>query len=249
MRYQTALLPDVDRRLRGRRRRDKEDRDGSGTRAVRLHFIRWMTEKQHQSDPRPDLDGEVSRNLPAHNWGWFLFRGIIALILGVLAIFFPFSALTAFAFLFALFAFVDGASLLVIGIAGATHHRERWWGLVIAGLVGISVGLLYIAWPALSTVSYALVFLAMIAVWAIVNGIGQLGAAIRLRREIEGEWLLAVAGLFSILLGIAILVVTVAVPGASLLSVGLIIGFYALIAAAALIGLAFRLRGHKRRTV
>jgi uncharacterized membrane protein HdeD (DUF308 family) len=120
---------------------------------------------------------------------------------------------------------------------------------VIAGLVGISVGLLYIAWPALSTVSYALVFLAMIAVWAIVNGIGQFGAAIRLRREIEGEWLLAVAGLFSILLGIAILVVTVAVPGASLLSVGLIIGFYALIAAAALIGLAFRLRGHKRRTV
>jgi uncharacterized membrane protein HdeD (DUF308 family) len=70
-----------------------------------------MTETQSQSDPHPSFGGEVSRCLPARNWGWFLFRGIIALILGLLAIFFPFSALTAFAFLFALFAFVDGVSL------------------------------------------------------------------------------------------------------------------------------------------
>jgi uncharacterized membrane protein HdeD (DUF308 family) len=206
-----------------------------------------MTETQSRSDPRPNFGGEIPRNLPAHNWGWFLFRGIIALILGLLAIFFPFSALTAFAFLFALFAFVDGVSLLVSGIAGATRHRERWWGLVIAGLMGIAVGVIYIAWPALSTISYAFVFLVMVAIWAIVNGLGQIEAAIRLRREIEGEWLLAVAGTFSILLGVAILAVTAAVPGASLISVGLIIGFWALLAGLALIALGFRLRGHKRR--
>jgi uncharacterized membrane protein HdeD (DUF308 family) len=206
-----------------------------------------MTETQSRSDPRPNFGGEIPRNLPAHNWGWFLFRGIVALILGLLAIFFPFSALTAFAFLFALFAFVDGVSLLVSGIAGATRHRERWWGLVIAGLMGIAVGVIYIAWPALSTISYAFVFLVMVAIWAIVNGLGQIEAAIRLRREIEGEWLLAVAGTFSILLGVAILAVTAAVPGASLISVGLIIGFWALLAGLALIALGFRLRGHKRR--
>ena len=206
-----------------------------------------MTETQSQSDPNPSFGSEMSRNLPAHNWGWFLFRGIIALALGLLAIFFPFSALTAFAFLFALFAFVDGISLLVSGLAGAASQRERWWGLVVAGLVGIAVGVIYIAWPGLSTVSYGFAFLVMIALWAIVNGIGQIGAAIRLRREIRGEWLLAVAGVFSILLGVAILAVTATVPGASLLSVGLIIGFYALLAAVALIALAFRLRGHKRK--
>jgi uncharacterized membrane protein HdeD (DUF308 family) len=93
------------------------------------------------------------------------------------------------------------------------------------------------------------VFLVVIALWAIVHGVAQIGAAIRLRREIEGEWLLAVAGIFSILLGIAILLVMMAIPGASLLSVGWIIGFYALVVAAALIALAFRLRGHKRRIV
>jgi uncharacterized membrane protein HdeD (DUF308 family) len=206
-----------------------------------------MTETQSQLDPNPSFGGEVSRCLPARNWGWFLFRGIVALILGLLAIFFPFSALTAFAFLFALFAFVDGISLLISGLAGAAAHGQRWWALVIAGLVGIAVGVIYLAWPGLATVSYALVFLVMIGVWAIVNGIGQVSAAIRLRKMIEGEWLLAIAGIFSILLGIIVLVVTAAVPGASLLSVGLIIGFWALMAAAALIALAFRLRSYQRR--
>jgi uncharacterized membrane protein HdeD (DUF308 family) len=206
-----------------------------------------MTETQSQSDPHPAFAGEAPRSLPAHNWGWFLFRGLIALALGILAILFPFSAITAFALLFALWAFVDGVSLLISGIAGATHHKERWWGLIIAGLIGIAVGVVYIAWPALSTVSYAFVLLALIAVWAIVHGIGQLSAAIRLRREIEGEWLLGIAGVLSILLGIAILYVTAAVPGASILSVGWIIGFYALLVAVALIALAFKLKGRKVR--
>jgi uncharacterized membrane protein HdeD (DUF308 family) len=206
-----------------------------------------MTDTESRADPDPSFGGEARRILPAHNWGWFLFRGILALVLGILAILFPFSAMTAFIFLFALFAFVDGISLLVSGIAGATNHRERWWGLVIAGVFGIAVGVVYIAWPALSTFSYALVFLLMIAVWAIVNGVGQISAAIRLRKEIQGEWLLGLAGVFSILLGGAILVVTAVVPGASILSIGWIIGFWALLVAAALISLAFRLRGRKVR--
>ncbi len=205
-----------------------------------------MTETWSKSDPHPAFAGEVRRNLPAHNWGWFLFRGLLALALGILAILYPFSAITALAMIFAIFAFVDGVSLLVSGIAGASHHRERWWGLVIAGLIGIAVGVIYFAWPAISTLSYAFVFLVMIAMWAIVNGIGQISAAIRLRREIAGEWLLGIVGVFSVLLGVAILVVTVLVPGASLLTVGWIIGFYALLAAAALIALAFRLKGHGR---
>jgi uncharacterized membrane protein HdeD (DUF308 family) len=206
-----------------------------------------MTETESRADPHPSFGGEAPRILPMHNWGWFLFRGILALILGILGILFPFSAMTAFIFLFALFAFVDGVSLLISGIAGATTHRERWWGLVVAGLVGIAVGVIYIAWPALSTFSYALVLLLMLAVWAIVNGVGQISAAIRLRKDIEGEWLLGIAGVFSILLGGAILVVTALVPGASILSIGWIIGFWALLVAAALITLALRLRARKVR--
>lgn len=146
-----------------------------------------------------------------------------------------------------MFAFVDGISLVVSGIAGAASSRERWWGLVISGLLGIAVGVIYVLWPGLSTVSYTLMLLVLIAVWAIVTGIGQISAAIRLRREIEGEWLLGLAGVFSLLLGVAILAVTALVPGASILTVGWIIGLYALLAAAALIALAIRLKGRRAK--
>jgi uncharacterized membrane protein HdeD (DUF308 family) len=186
-------------------------------------------------------------NLPMHNWGWFMFRGILALIVGILAILYPFSAVTAFALLFAAFAFVDGVSLIITGIAGATNHQERWWALVLAGLVGVAVGVIYLVWPALSTVSYALVLLLMIAAWAFANGILQISAAIRLRKAIEGEWLLGLSGLLLVLLGGAILFVTATVPGASILSVGWMIGFYALFAAVALIALAIRLKGMKAK--
>lgn len=201
-----------------------------------------MTETTSTSDPRPSFGGEVRPPLPARNWGWTMFRGLLALGLGLLAILYPFSAITAFAMLFAIFALVDGLAMLVTGIVGAARHEERWAAFIIAGIIGIVVGILYFAWPGLSTLTYAFLLLVLIAGWAIINGVAQISAAIRLRRDMEGEWLLGLAGFFSILLGVAILLVIVLVPGASILSVGWIIGFYALIAGAALVALAFRLR-------
>ncbi|HEU5483213.1 MAG TPA: DUF308 domain-containing protein [Sphingomicrobium sp.] len=204
-----------------------------------------MTETQATADVHPGVTAEASRNLPAHNWGWFLFRGLLALVVGILAILYPFSAVTAFALLFAAFAFVDGIGLVISGISGARNHRERWVSLVLAGVVGIAVGVIYLVWPALATISYALILLFMIAAWALVSGVAQIAAAIRLRDVIEGEWLLGLSGLITALLGLGILYVTATVPGASILSVGWMIGFYALIVAVTLIALALRLKRAK----
>jgi len=201
----------------------------------------------NEAQTKSGFAAAAERNLPVHNWGWFMFRGVLALIVGILALLYPFSAVTAFALVFAAFAFVDGIGLIISGIAGAANHKERWWGLVLAGIVGVAVGLIYLLWPALSTISYALVLLMMVAAWAFVVGIGQISAAIRLRREIEGEWLLGLSGAVSVLLALAILYFTATVPGVTILSVGWMIGFYALISAAALIALALRLKGAKHR--
>ena len=38
----------------------------------------------------------VAAHVPAHNWGWFMLRGVLALLLGVAAILFPWGALFAF---------------------------------------------------------------------------------------------------------------------------------------------------------
>ena len=185
--------------------------------------------------------GVVLRN----NWGWFLFRGVLAIALGVVALLFPFSAVIAFTILFAAFAFVDGIASIISGIVGARHKAERGWLLVLSGLVGVAVGVLFILMPALATLTYAIVNLALVAAWAIITGVLELTAAVRLRKEIKGEWLLALAGIFSIALGIAFVWIMLSDPLATLLSVAWIIGFYALAAGVVLVVQALRLRKAK----
>jgi uncharacterized membrane protein HdeD (DUF308 family) len=98
-------------------------------------------------------------------------------------------------------------------------------------------------WPLATTIGFAFVSLGLLAGWGFATGAFQVASAIRLRKEIEGEWLLALAGVLSILLAAAAAYLMVTYPGASLLSFAWAIGVYALIAGIVLIVLGFRLRG------
>ena len=175
-------------------------------------------------------------------WGWFLFRSIIALILGVLAIAFPFKVAIVFTALFAAFAFVDGVFSIISGIQGARERHQRWMSLVLSGVVGIVIGVLFIVWPRASTVAYALVNVLLVASWAAITGAFQISAAIRMRKEIEGEWLLGLSGALSVALGVGVFIFAMINPGASILAVGWMIGIYALIFGAVLMVLAIKLR-------
>lgn len=181
-------------------------------------------------------------SLISRNWGWFLFRGIIALILGVLAIAFPFKVAFVFTALFAAFAFADGIFSIISGIQGAREKHQRWVSLVMSGLVGVIIGILFVVWPRASTVAYALVNVLLVASWAAITGAFQIAAALRMRKEVEGEWLLGLSGALSLALGVGVFIFAMINPGASILAVGWIIGLYALIFGAILVILAFKLR-------
>jgi uncharacterized membrane protein HdeD (DUF308 family) len=174
-------------------------------------------------------------------WGWILVRGILALILGVLALKWPLGTLFAFTMLFAAYAFVDGLASLIGGLHGGSAG-ERRTGLIFQGLLGIAVGVIFVAMPLVSTFTYAWVTIVLLAFWSVVSGLFEIAAAIRLRKEIEGEFLMFLSGLFSLLLGAAIVYFVLRNPAVTILSAAWLIAIYALASGAVLVVLAFRLR-------
>jgi uncharacterized membrane protein HdeD (DUF308 family) len=167
----------------------------------------------------------------ARTWRVIALRGVIAVIVGVLALFWPLATLVALVLLFGAYALLDGIALVVM--AFGIHRNGRWW-LAIEGLIGIAVGLF--TWVSPQITALALIYL--IAFWAIVTGVLEIVAAIRLRRVIDHLWLTTVDGTLSVVMGIIFLFV----PAAGALAWVWLLGAYALIAGCMMLALAFRLR-------
>jgi uncharacterized membrane protein HdeD (DUF308 family) len=182
-------------------------------------------------------------DLLTRHW-WLLFvRGVLGILFGILALVWPGATIAALVLLFGVYAIVDGVATLyaaITGREGADRGRRpasgghRVW-LTIEGLLGIGAGLVAFFWPGIT----ALVLLWVIAFWAILTGVMEVAAAIRLRREMDNEWLLGLAGVASVLFGILLLVL----PGAGALALIWLIGVYALVFGVILIVLGLRLRG------
>ena len=167
----------------------------------------------------------------AEYWWTLVLRGVAAVIFGILAYVWPGITFTVLVLFFGAYALWDGVFAL---IAAFRTQAERRWPLVLEGLVGIAAGVLTFIWPGAAT----LALLIIIGAWALVTGIFEIVAAIRLREEIEGEWLLLVSGLLSVLFGIAIAIW----PAAGLVAVTWLIGAYSIVFGILLIVLGFRLR-------
>src|SRR5919202_1056413 len=118
---------------------------------------------------------------------------------------------------------------------------RNWWALALRGVVAILFGLAALIWPGLTLTGLVLLF--FIAAWAIITGVVEIVAAIRLRREIEGEFLLGLSGALSVIFGL----ILIARPGAGALAVAWLIRIYAILFGALLLALAFRLRGLRGR--
>ena len=143
-------------------------------------------------------------------WWILLMRGLFAIAFGILTWVLPGVSLAALVLLFGAYVMADGLLGVWSAVAGRKEH-EHWWVLLLIGLLGIAVGLLTFLAPGVT----ALVLLFYIAIWAIATGVLQIVVAIRLRKEIRGEWLLVLGGLASVLFGVLL----VAKPAAGALAV------------------------------
>ena len=133
------------------------------------------------TDARPNRETDRRGDLPRRNWGWFVARGALLVLLGVLSLMAPGAALFAFATVFAAFSFVDGMFAVISAVRGARDKSERWGALLFSGLVGIAVGVLFVLFPLVSTFAFAWVTVVLIAAWALE--LACRAAALRIARH------------------------------------------------------------------
>jgi uncharacterized membrane protein HdeD (DUF308 family) len=173
-------------------------------------------------------------SLVSQFWWTLVLRGTVAILFGVLTFLWPGVTLSMLVLLFGAYALVDGIVAIVVGIR-EYGDRERWWATLLSGIVSAGAGIVTFVMPGLT----ALALLTLIAFWAILRGVLEIAAAIRLRHEIEGELLLGLGGALSVAFGVLMLLF----PGAGALAVVWWIAAFAVIYGAMMVSLGFRLRG------
>jgi uncharacterized membrane protein HdeD (DUF308 family) len=192
-------------------------------------------------EPRPHLRvdergrGSTSgpMNILAMNWWALATRGLLALAFGFMTWAWPRLTLTILVVLFGIYMVVDGIFALVSAARTARRHA-RWWPVALEGVLGLVAGVVAFLVPAAA----AWALLIVVAAWALSTGILEIVAAIRLRKEIKGEWLLALSGVLSLAFGVLLLLQ----PAAGLLALVWLIGAYAVLYGAVLLALSMRLK-------
>jgi uncharacterized membrane protein HdeD (DUF308 family) len=167
------------------------------------------------------------------HWWVSVIRGIAAIVFGVIAFAYPGLTLATLVLLFGAWVLIDGVFRVAGAIAGRPSDPE--WGFhLIVGIIGIIIGFLTFRAPLIT----ALALIIYIAAWALMIGATEIALAIKLRREIKGEWFLILMGLASILF--AVLLLWNPAPGA--LALVWLIASYAIVFGILGVIFGFRLR-------
>jgi uncharacterized membrane protein HdeD (DUF308 family) len=187
----------------------------------------------HAVLPLREERNELMRIILAKNWWSLLVRGIAAIAFAVITVISPGITVGALVLLFGAYALVDG-TLSIVGAVRAARAHERWSVLVLEGVAGIAASAVTVVLPIATT----LALVAVAAAWALITGALEIVAAIKLRRQIANEWLLALSGVVSLIAGALL----IAMPFVGAIAIALVIGVYAFVFGCLLIALAFRLR-------
>jgi len=191
------------------------------------------SEKLRDSD---SCIGQMTRN-----WGWTALRGVLAVGFGLVALAMPLAAVYAMTVVFGAFAFTDGVFSLVAALRRQASDRPLW-ALVLSGILGVFAGIVVLIMPHASMVALVLFNWVLIGVWSVITGVFEVVAGVRLRRDSKGGIWLILSGAIRTVAGIAVPIILVLNPLASIPAMGLLLGIYALASGVALLVLAFVLR-------
>lgn len=146
-------------------------------------------------------------------------RGILAVIVGIIAIAWPSVTILALVILFAVYAFMD--AVLELQRAFGRRTAGPVIGHLLLALIDIAAGAVAVIWPGPT----ALVLVIVVAAWAFIGGLLELFAAFRSGETAGMRAMFAVGGLVSIAFG----VVLGARPDVGAVTLALLFGLYSLI--------------------
>jgi uncharacterized membrane protein HdeD (DUF308 family) len=166
-------------------------------------------------------------------WWMLVLRGLIAIVFGLAALLRPSIALEVLVLLFGAYALVDGIVAIVVAVR-VRDVLDGWWLWLLEGLAGLAIGLFTFWRPGVTET----VLLYIIAAWAIITGVLELVVAVGLRKIIERDWLLALDGILSVVLGVLLVIRR----AAGALALTWLIALYALMVGVLLLVLGLRVR-------
>jgi uncharacterized membrane protein HdeD (DUF308 family) len=166
-------------------------------------------------------------------WWLVLLRGTFMVLFGIIALVSPGIALLTLVWVFGIYAIIDGIAAIALGIR--TRGEPHWGWTIVQGVVSVVAGLIALFWPGVT----ALALLFVIAFWAIMQGIGEIGGAFAARRVGSTAWgWTLVAGILNVVFGVLLL----AWPGSGILTLVWLVGIFAVAGGIALVILAFHVR-------
>jgi uncharacterized membrane protein HdeD (DUF308 family) len=170
----------------------------------------------------------------ARLWWVLVLQGILGIAFGVLAILFPGLALVTLAYIFAIWAIVSGLSHLGEGMRVA-EARGRSWPFAVIGVISLLAGVIAVIVPGITIFGLVL----LLGAWLVTQGAMEVYTAYRIRREVAGEWKLALVGIVRTVIGLVIL----AIPIVGALLTVTLLAIYAIVAGVTALTLGWRLRG------
>jgi uncharacterized membrane protein HdeD (DUF308 family) len=177
------------------------------------------------------LPDAISADL-ARNWWAVGLRGLLGILFGIIALAMPVATMLSLVLVFAAYMFADGI-LAIVSAVRAARHREKWLWVTLQGILSIATAILALLLPGLTVV----VFVFLVAFWALLSGGLMMGAALRLNQNYGRGWLIF-GGVLSVIYGLLLIVA----PMIGALVLTWWIGAYALVFGVSLIVLAFKLR-------
>jgi len=183
------------------------------------------------------MASDIIRSAYQRTWWALVLRGLLALAIGVFILWRPMDSIASFALVIAVWAMFSG----IVQVVHAIELRsvfDRWWVLLLSGLVGVGFGIAAIYYYPILSLAYAVVWVTW---WLFLTGAFAIYAAMVERRlGISWGWTLAL-GILTVLAG----VFAIMAPPVTLAAIlGLIAGF-ALVSGVVLLVGAFRLSSAK----